>query len=92
MDQKKIGEFIAKCRKEKNLTQQELADKLNITENYCIKNDGTVVAGSFWKPGENEFSIPRNSAVTRAFSSIGWGWGGNWSSKKDYMHFSYNGG
>ena len=37
MDQKKIGEFIAKCRKEKNLTQQELADKLNITKNAVSK-------------------------------------------------------
>ena len=32
MDQEKIGKFIAKCRKAKNMTQQELADKLNITD------------------------------------------------------------
>ena len=30
MNQEKIGKFIAKCRKDKNLTQGELADKLNI--------------------------------------------------------------
>lgn len=31
-------------------------------------------------------------AVVRAFSSIGWGWGGSWSGDtKDYMHFSVNG-
>ena len=31
-------------------------------------------------------------AVVRAFRSIGWGWGGDWSgSTKDYMHFSWNG-
>ena len=31
-------------------------------------------------------------AVVRAFRSIGWGWGGNWSgSTKDYMHFSTTG-
>jgi hypothetical protein len=29
--------------------------------------------------------------VVRAFASIGWGWGGNWSGTKDYMHFSANG-
>ena len=28
MNQDKIGKFILKLRKEKNLTQQELADKL----------------------------------------------------------------
>ena len=31
-------------------------------------------------------------AVVRAFRSIGWGWGGDWSGQtKDYMHFSANG-
>jgi hypothetical protein len=31
-------------------------------------------------------------AVVRAFRSIGWGWGGDWSgSTKDYMHFSASG-
>ena len=32
MNQEKIGKFIAKIRKEKNMTQQELAKKLNITD------------------------------------------------------------
>ena len=32
MNQEKIGKFIAKVRKEKNITQQELANKLNITD------------------------------------------------------------
>ena len=32
MNQEKIGKFIAKVRKEKNMTQQELAMKLNITD------------------------------------------------------------
>jgi hypothetical protein len=32
------------------------------------------------------------AAVVRAFESIGWGWGGDWSgSTKDYMHFSSTG-
>ena len=29
--------------------------------------------------------------VVAAFRSIGWGWGGNWTGTKDYMHFSVNG-
>ena len=29
--------------------------------------------------------------VVAAFSDIGWGWGGTWSSPKDWMHFSANG-
>ena len=37
MDQQKIGKFIAECRKEKNLTQIQLADKLNITDRAVSK-------------------------------------------------------
>lgn len=29
--------------------------------------------------------------LVRAFSSVGWGWGGNWSGSPDYQHFSTNG-
>jgi hypothetical protein len=29
--------------------------------------------------------------VTRAFARVGWGWGGDWTSPKDWMHFSENG-
>lgn len=32
MNQEKIGKFIAKCRKEKNMTQLELAEKLGVTD------------------------------------------------------------
>lgn len=37
MDQQKIGKFIAKLRKEKDLTQRELAEKLLITEKSISK-------------------------------------------------------
>ena len=37
MDQKKIGEFITKLRKEKKMTQQELADKLGVTDRAISK-------------------------------------------------------
>ena len=42
MDQVKIGKFIAECRKEKNLTQAQLAENLNLSYKtiskweYCI--------------------------------------------------------
>lgn len=32
MNQEKIGKFIARLRKEKNMTQQDLADKLGVTD------------------------------------------------------------
>ena len=32
-----------------------------------------------------------DSSVVRAFDRIGWGWGGRWTSVKDYQHFSATG-
>lgn len=37
MEQAKIGKFIAECRKNKNMTQAELAEKLNITDRAISK-------------------------------------------------------
>ena len=37
MDQIKIGKFIAECRKRNNLTQMQLAEKLNITDRAISK-------------------------------------------------------
>ena len=37
MDQIKIGKFIAECRKKKNLTQAQLAEKLNLTDRAISK-------------------------------------------------------
>ena len=37
MNQLKIGKFIADCRKEQNLTQSQLAEKLNITDRAVSK-------------------------------------------------------
>ena len=37
MDQIKIGKYIAECRKKNNLTQMQLAEKLNITDRAISK-------------------------------------------------------
>ena len=37
MDQVKIGKFIAECRKQNNLTQMQLAEKLGITDRAVSK-------------------------------------------------------
>jgi hypothetical protein len=35
--------------------------------------------------------IAAGGPVTKAFATIGWTWGGTWSSGKDYQHFSASG-
>ena len=37
MDQEKIGKFIATCRKQKDLTQLQLAEELGITDKAISK-------------------------------------------------------
>lgn len=37
MDQVKIGRFIASCRKEKNMTQRQVADVLEISDKTISK-------------------------------------------------------
>lgn len=71
---------------------------INASQNYQIR-DGQVLAGSYWKPGEDPYSIPENGSVVRIFAEHGWSWGGNawaWDAdpstgNHDYMHFSYMG-
>ena len=65
-----------------------LAIDINPNENCEIRNN-VITTGSYWKPGEDPYSIPADGDVVNAFRKYGFGWGGNWRSVKDYMHFSY---
>ena len=58
MDQIKIGRFIADCRKKKNLTQAQLAEKLNITDRAVSK----------W---ENGRSMPDSSIMLELCGVLG---------------------
>ena len=42
MDQLKTGKFIAECRKQKNLTQMQLAEKLGITDKAISKWERSI--------------------------------------------------
>ena len=52
MDQEKIGKFIQKQRKEKKITQQELADQLHVTDRAISnwENGRRMPDVSFYKP------------------------------------------
>lgn len=58
MDQIKIGKFIVKCRKEKNLTQMQLAEKLNITDRAISK----------WETGKG---MPDSSIMLELCNELG---------------------
>ncbi len=58
MDQIKIGKFIAECRKKKNLTQMQLAEKLNITDKAISK----------WERG---LSLPDSSIMLELCGILG---------------------
>ncbi len=63
---------------------------INPNENYFLLSNGKISAGSFWKPGENPYSIKPGGDVVRAFNKYGWHWSPDmkWPNGKDYMHFS----
>ena len=58
MNQVKIGKFIAECRKKANLTQMQLAEKLNITDRAISK----------WETGK---SLPDSSIMIELCDVLG---------------------
>ena len=66
MNQEKIGKFIAKCRKEKDLTQLELAEKLNVTDKSVgnWENGRNMPDLSLFKPLCDELGISINDLLS----------------------------
>jgi hypothetical protein len=68
---------------------------INPVENPYVASDGTV------SPRRGRAYVDRSrhakgmiharDSTVRAFSRVGWGWGGYWRSPKDYQHFSASG-
>ena len=92
---KNIGGYAWR-QSERSEHRQGTAIDINWEENYEAERneDGslTPITGEYWKPGEDPFSIPEDGDVVRIFKKYGFSWGGDaWSSKRDYMHFSYFG-
>ena len=66
MNQEKIGKFIQKLRKEKKMTQQELADKLNVTDRAIShwENGRRLPDASLFKPLCEIFDISVNELIS----------------------------
>lgn len=90
------------CRRTSNGTRLSehsygLAIDINPVQNpYVRRNITQPAAGkSFDTPEKRRRHQPglirKNDVVVRAFAQIGWKWGGNWRTLKDYQHFSKSG-
>jgi D-alanyl-D-alanine carboxypeptidase-like protein len=68
---------------------------INPIENPYVTPGGKVLppAGRKYvdRRGKARGVIHHGDVVWRAFRSVGWGWGGDWHSIRDYQHFSLTG-
>ena len=66
MNQEKIGKFIAKCRKDKKMTQSELAEKLGVTDKSIgnWENGRNMPDLSLFKPLCDELDITINDLLS----------------------------
>ena len=66
MNQEKIGKFIAECRKNKNMTQQELAEKLGVSDRTVgnWENGRNMPDLSLFKPLCYELGISMNDLMS----------------------------
>ena len=73
MNQEKIGKFIASCRKQKNITQQELAEKLGVSDRTIgnWENGRNMPDLSLFKPLCKELDISLNDFLSGEVVSKG---------------------
>lgn len=66
MNQEKIGKFIAKCRKQRKMTQSELGERLGVTEKSISnwENGRNMPDLSLFKPLCNELNITINDLMS----------------------------
>ena len=66
MDQEKIGKFIAELRKEKNMTQEQLAEKMGVTDKSISRweNGKTMPDYTLLKDLCNELDININELLS----------------------------
>jgi SpoIID/LytB domain protein len=69
---------------------------VNPLENPYVGSDGKVLRRGakhyLDRKRRSPGMIHPADVVVRSFAAIGWGWGGDWHTIKDYMHFSLTGG
>lgn len=68
---------------------------INPPQNPYVRGDGSVLRRAAKAYLDRSQDLPGmihpGDVVVRSFARIGWGWGGDWHTMKDYMHFSATG-
>ena len=66
---------------------------INPFQNPYVKGDLVIpeLASTYLDRGEERVGMV-TPVIVELFAQIGWSWGGNWNSAKDWMHFSDTGG
>lgn len=68
---------------------------INPLQNPYVAPDGSVLRRAALPYVDRTRRAPGmvypGDVVVRSFAAIGWGWGGDWTTLKDYMHFSLTG-
>lgn len=59
---------------------------INPVQNPYIKRRTVFPRGAVYNPYKPG-TLTRYSSVTKAFKRLGWTWGGDWKTLKDYQHF-----
>lgn len=69
---------------------------INPLQNPYVRGDGSVLRRAARAYLDRSQDLPGmihpGDVVIRSFARIGWSWGGEWHTEKDYMHFSLTGG
>jgi len=75
--------YIVKTQKLSNHSLGRAID-INPKQNPYIRSD--YQSGGSYDPKELG-TILENGEIVRFFKTCGWDWGGDWTDRKDYMHF-----
>jgi hypothetical protein len=59
---------------------------LNTFQNPYIKGNIILPPGSKYDPSAAG-TFTADNAIVKTFIRLGWAWGGNWTSPRDYQHF-----
>jgi len=62
---------------------------INPVQNPYIKDDIVLPPGAVYDISKRG-TLARDGNIVRTFLNLGWTWGGDWTSLKDYMHFEKN--